>query len=657
MATDLPTRLASRLSLPPHEEDFSTALSSAFAGGSGGFDSGFDSGFDAGSRAEDTIPFGWLIRPDTLPLPISTGAGFVWGDSLFPLPDPAAPSGTIELAGTIAGQATVTADLYNVAGNIRELAGNIDGSTTVTGTLEVTIEMAGAVGGLTTAVGNLDRVFTLDPISGAVTVTANLTNLSAFSGQSAGQTTVTATLAPTHLSTFPIPYQLGYGTAHAVEMGAVVLQSKTTVTGTLTNIHELGGTISGRTFTGKDNSGLPGLHRWELNGSGADSGQRGAIPATIQGAGTQTWPEFHPAQYAPLNRRSMYVPTADYNANINGNPFYQLSTFTWSLWCTADPGALNLIDSSSDSGGGNSFSIKGDDPMTMRCGGSTLVGSIPDDGTWHHVCVTFTSGDRRLYIDGSVADSDTNTGSISWAAPYIEFGGQRSGTFQHLRNWRGHLMDFRFFDVALTPTQVGYLYTVYGVALEAIALPTATVAGSTTVTGSLYVATDAGGGKHSHELAGTIAGVCTVLSAWPWLTIAPPGTDPVTFLLTPDDAYWYFYANIGVGFDDIDDASGLTGFVSQTYPDGNLVDIDYQVFYHLKNIGVGFEPIDDASTHTNFVSQTFPDGNLTDIDYPIWYQELNTIYGGIDADNQLVILPGWTPKIPPSKAPPKGVNQ
>lgn len=91
----------------------------------------------------------------------------------------------------------------------------------------------------------------------------------------------------------------------------------------------------------------------------------------------------------------------------------------------------------------------------------------------------------------------------------------------------------------------------------------------------------------------------------------PTSLNPYPFdaSATGQDRFLYLLANVGVSFDPTDDDSGSTGFVSQTYPDGAVVDFD-RWLYLLANVGVGFNNTDDASGDSGFVSQTYPDGNI-----------------------------------------------
>lgn len=169
-----------------------------------------------------------------------------------------------------------------------------------------------------------------------------------------------------------------------------------------------------------------------------------------------------------------------------------------------------------------------------------------------------------------------------------------------------------------------------------------TVTGTSTVTANLF--TSAGPAFLSSSITGvaTVTGTLQQLIAGNIVELAGTinGTSTVTVsgienLARQAGRYLYLYLNVGVGFDDYDDASGTDGFVSQTYPDGNLRDDWARYLYQYANIGVGF---DDYDTYPGAFSQTFPDGHNRDDFARYLYQYLCVIKGQTALGN-LAILP------------------
>ena len=79
------------------------------------------------------------------------------------------------------------------------------------------------------------------------------------------------------------------------------------------------------------------------------------------------------------------------------------------------------------------------------------------------------------------------------------------------------------------------------------------------------------------------------------------------------DRFLYLVVNVGVSFNPTDDDSGSAGFVSQSFPDGDVL-LEDRYLYQLDNVGVSFDPTDDDSDSEGFVSQEFPDGWVSEFD-------------------------------------------
>lgn len=193
--------------------------------------------------------------------------------------------------------------------------------------------------------------------------------------------------------------------------------------------------------------------------------------------------------------------------------------------------------------------------------------------------------------------------------------------------------------------------------LSATPTGASTTTGALTVTGSQKLAgTTNGVGSLRGELfinairnlAGTSNGVATVYVSNTHL-IGGLDVDPRSL------TYMYLYVNMGVGFNPTDDASALTDFFSQTFPDGHTRDSFWEYLYAFLNIGVGFDPTDDISSRSDFFSQTFPDGHTRDDFWEYLYLYLNVVRG-FQQQGQLVIRPGFTrgpilPAKPPKQVP------
>lgn len=85
----------------------------------------------------------------------------------------------------------------------------------------------------------------------------------------------------------------------------------------------------------------------------------------------------------------------------------------------------------------------------------STVQSVPLS-TWHHVVGTYTSGERRLYLNGSIVASDTRTGGIgSYGSETCHVGNIKEVSDRYLN---GRMDDVRIYDRALTTAEVEALY-------------------------------------------------------------------------------------------------------------------------------------------------------------------------------------------------------
>ena len=82
-----------------------------------------------------------------------------------------------------------------------------------------------------------------------------------------------------------------------------------------------------------------------------------------------------------------------------------------------------------------------------------------NDGSWHHVAVTYDSdsSERIIYIDGEDSGSDTPSGSLNVHADTFVIGGRLNSTYDH-RGWDGRIDDVRLYDYVLTPDDVDLIY-------------------------------------------------------------------------------------------------------------------------------------------------------------------------------------------------------
>lgn len=83
---------------------------------------------------------------------------------------------------------------------------------------------------------------------------------------------------------------------------------------------------------------------------------------------------------------------------------------------------------------------------------STTTASFMTTGVWYQVVATFTSGSRKLYINGSLVNSDTQTGTINTGQAGIglgSFGGGNAGY-----QFNGDLAIVKAYSIELTAAEV-----------------------------------------------------------------------------------------------------------------------------------------------------------------------------------------------------------
>lgn len=83
-----------------------------------------------------------------------------------------------------------------------------------------------------------------------------------------------------------------------------------------------------------------------------------------------------------------------------------------------------------------------------------VSGALTDTQTdWHHVVAIFKSGDQRLYLDGNLIGSSSQTGTVSYYDQEVWV-----GKGNYVSPFDGTIADVRFYDRALSATEVAQLY-------------------------------------------------------------------------------------------------------------------------------------------------------------------------------------------------------
>ena len=99
----------------------------------------------------------------------------------------------------------------------------------------------------------------------------------------------------------------------------------------------------------------------------------------------------------------------------------------------------------------------------LRCnykaGGTTTTATLSDaiegDGLWHHITGTWdSSGSVKIYLDGTLKDTTSISGTFSGSFTLASIGAAQSGGDY----WKGNIDEVVIFDTELTASQVSDLY-------------------------------------------------------------------------------------------------------------------------------------------------------------------------------------------------------
>jgi hypothetical protein len=179
--------------------------------------------------------------------------------------------------------------------------------------------------------------------------------------------------------------------------------------------------------------------------NGVDLNEGGPYP----GSGV-TGPEFDGSNdYVSIGNESYYDVTGPLTVAV----WLKVDQFdlTWQAIVAKGDSAWRLSRNSND--GRLHFACSGLSPQSVES-----VTSVDDD-LWHHVVAVYDGSTLSLYIDGSLDNSVSASGSISTNGynVYIAENSQATG-----RYWDGWLYDVRLYARALTATEIAELYGLVG---------------------------------------------------------------------------------------------------------------------------------------------------------------------------------------------------
>lgn len=204
-------------------------------------------------------------------------------------------------------------------------------------------------------------------------------------------------------------------------------------------------------------SGLVGYYRVN-DGSGTTAVNSCTNTSSIDGTLTNgpTWVSS-PVQYA-ANALS-FDGTNDYVGIPDDNTLDITTAITLEAWvyATKNSGIQNVMSKSSNSTNNGYIFPRTDDGwahavfyLHVSGGWQTLSAVYPSLNAWHHLAATYDGTTMKLYIDGTLAASKAQTGTITTNANPLALGNQTG--FSEFFGGSGD--EFRVWNVARTQTQI-----------------------------------------------------------------------------------------------------------------------------------------------------------------------------------------------------------
>jgi hypothetical protein len=135
---------------------------------------------------------------------------------------------------------------------------------------------------------------------------------------------------------------------------------------------------------------------------------------------------------------------------------WQSQTFSIAAWVATSSAAEQCLAATYDGTYHGWFLRRGDFYVFFSLAiYGTITLSIPTDGAWHHVCVTYDGAVIRAYVDGVALTPVAYTGGVGPTTIDPFLGRYAHGTVGYLD---GKLDDVRFYDFALSAAEITAIY-------------------------------------------------------------------------------------------------------------------------------------------------------------------------------------------------------
>jgi PKD repeat protein len=298
--------------------------------------------------------------------------------------------------------------------------------------------------------------FTASPTSGTAPLAVTLTDTSTGTVTSRswnlgdGTTATSQTVAKTYSTagTYTVTLTVTGSSGSTTATKSISVSAPTASGGT-----SGGGTVGDGTGGGTGSSGLVASYSFEeTSGSQVVDASGNANNGTISGATRIAAGRFGRA--LKFNGKSDWV-TVDHSASLNLTKGMTLEAWVYPTASTSTPATILIKEASrtasyriytNQSGGKPTSIINIGGGMKTLSGGSTLPLN-----TWSHVAATYDGSTQKLYVNGALVGSRSQSGSIDTSTGKLRIGGNSIwGYF-----FAGYIDEVRIYNRALSAAEIG----------------------------------------------------------------------------------------------------------------------------------------------------------------------------------------------------------
>lgn len=214
---------------------------------------------------------------------------------------------------------------------------------------------------------------------------------------------------------------------------------------------------TGSTPTPPTTSGLVG--HWELDETTGSS-----IADSSVNSNTGTWSDGSGNSVAEETTTGQVGDALDFDGtdddiSIADDASLKPANITLAAWVYADStgGGSHIMDKQSGSTGYGIYLPSGNVSsfVSVDSAWDNTTGPALSTGTWYHIAATYDGTTHSLYVDGALADSNTNAGTLTHTTNSMNIGTRDGGG----QRWNGIIDDVRVYDRALSASEINDIYS------------------------------------------------------------------------------------------------------------------------------------------------------------------------------------------------------